>query len=254
METKNIAAIILAGGKGTRMNSDLAKVLHTILGKPIIYYILGKLQKLGIEDITVVVFHQAEPVKKVVSKEFQVKFGVQLGAFGTADALRAGLTQVKDEVKSIVVFNGDDSAFYSLETIQDFTHSHAETQAKVSMMTLNVPADRPLGRVIRDEHGNFEQILESPDYIASGLHSDEINCGAYVFDYQWLKENINKVQMSSKNEFYITDLLNIAKKENAVINIFALNSQLEWVGVNTQEELEYANRKMEDLLDSGGTK
>jgi bifunctional UDP-N-acetylglucosamine pyrophosphorylase/glucosamine-1-phosphate N-acetyltransferase len=110
------------------------------------------------------------------------------------------------------------------------------------MMTLIDPEKERVGKVFRDEKGDFQQLLEYSDYSQLELTSFEVNCGVYLFDYKWLKENIGKIEKNPiKGEYYLTELMNMARKQSRKINIFLLQDKSEWFGVNTQEELQQAN-------------
>jgi bifunctional UDP-N-acetylglucosamine pyrophosphorylase / glucosamine-1-phosphate N-acetyltransferase len=243
MLNNKIAAIVLAGGKGKRMQSDLPKVLHQIASVPMVFYTLKTLGKLGF-TIFVVVQNEESPVKKEIEGNFDCHFAYQITPLGTGHALNTALLEIPESTDTLLVLNGDDSAFYSTKTLKEYLNSHKLQQAAVSALTLIIKDDRALGRIIRDMNGNFLKNLESKEYLASGLKSDEINCGCYIFEVKWLKENIKKLQLSMTSEFYITDLLNIAKKQGANINLFTLEDEAEWVGVNTQDDLKIANQMM----------
>lgn len=245
-----VAAVVLAAGKGTRMNSGTPKVLHQILDKPMIFYPLEKVKNLGIKNIYVVVGYQAEKVKKTVAQTNNCQFAMQRHTLGTAHALKQALRLIDPKHKDILVVNGDDSAFYAIDTLRSLITSHQKNKAVMTMMTMEKKEPNHLGRVIRDNKGNFLQILEWLDFQKSGLKTNEANCGAYVFDRKWLQDNINRVPKSSKGEYYITELLNIAKEESLPINLYPLKNSDEWVGINTPEELAQANRLMAKLRKS----
>ncbi len=243
---ENVAAVILAGGKGTRMQSDLPKVLHPIAGRPMILRTLDNFTKLAMSQIVIVVGHKAEEVQAAIQNEFDCSFALQAEPLGTANAVQTALSSLNSNIKTILVVNGDDSAFYSIETIQHFLSSHLNYQAKVSILTTMVGDENKLGRVIRDEKGQFDQILEASEYANSGFQSREINCGAYVFDVEWLRKNIDQVPVSPKGEYYITELMNIAKKHQDTLNIFQLADPTQWHGINTPEELAAAHDKFQN--------
>jgi bifunctional UDP-N-acetylglucosamine pyrophosphorylase / glucosamine-1-phosphate N-acetyltransferase len=239
---EQIAAIVLAGGRGKRMQSaEKHKTLHEIGNQPMIFYTLNTLNKINLAQTIVVVGHQAEQVKRTISDKFNVEFAHQEIPLGTADALRAGLTKVNRETQTLIVLNGDDSAFYSQKTLENFINSHQQTEAVLSALTLKVDESINLGRIIRDSQGNFDQILELNEYLQSGLKGDEINCGCYVMNVEWLLKTLPKIKKSQTGEYYITDLLNLAKKQQEKINLVNLKNKEEWVGVNTPEELKKAN-------------
>lgn len=236
-----LAVVVMAGGKGTRMKSDLPKVLHKVGERPMVLRNIEKLKSIGLKDIFVVIGHQAEEVKKKISEQFTVTFCLQDQPLGTNHALETALKDITLSFSHIFVINGDDASLYSDETLIDFIQSHINSKAMVSMMTLMVSEENQLGRIIRDDQGNFEKILESFEYKDSGLKSNEINCGVYIFETGWVKNTISEVKLNKKGEYPITDLLNIAYDQNKKINLYVLKDGREWAGVNTPEELVYAN-------------
>lgn len=238
---ENLAAIVLAGGKGVRMESETPKVLHALNGKPIIFYILEKLTDMGIQNIVVVVGYKAEEVKQAISQHFRVNFAFQIEQLGTADAVKTGLSLIGESAENVLVVNGDDSAFYSRNALTDFIASHEEKAPEITAMTVIKPDASSIGRIIRDANGNFQKILEFNEYQSSGLQSGEVNCGAYIFNTNFLREYLPKIPLSQKGEYYITDLLNIAAESGKKINFFELTNPTEWQGINTKEELQKAN-------------
>lgn len=244
----SLAAIVLAGGKGTRMQATLPKVLHHIIDQPMIFYTLETINKLGLTQIFVVVGHQSEEVKEKIRSKFNCEFAYQTKPLGTADAVRSGLKRVGKKIEEILVMNGDDSAFYKVSTLKKLLLSHTQSQCPVSMMTINIKRERRLGRIIRDNKGQFEKIIEAEKDPSLGITSDEINCGLYVFNHKWLKENIHSVKISDKGEYYLTDIFNLAKALGYSVNLFQLKNKDEWVGVNTPDELVLANNQMKKKL------
>lgn len=245
---KKIAAVVLAGGKGTRMQADLPKVLHHIIDRPMIFYTLENLNELGFSNIYVVVGHQSETVKENISSKFNCQFSYQPEPLGTAHAVECALNEINDSVETILVMNGDDSAFYKISTLREFIKSHYRNKCPVSMVTLNLVRERKLGRVVRNKKGEFESIIEAERVQDQGIISDEINCGLYLFNLKWLKKNIKKIKISEKGEYYLTDIFNLAKTLDFCVNLFRLKSKKEWVGVNTPDELLLANKQMQKRL------
>lgn len=247
-DPQNIAAVVLAGGKGTRMQATLPKVLHAIGTQPMIFYTLDTINRLGLSDVYVVVGHQSKEVKAKIKSKFNCKFALQAKPLGTGHAVECALKKLDKNIKTIIVMNGDDSAFYKISTLKKFIASHFEALCPVSMMTVNIKRARRLGRIIRDEAGNFQGIMEAERDIAK---SDEINCGLYVFETSWLNRNISNIKLSDKGEYYLTDLFNMAKEKGDCINLYRLKNKDEWVGVNTPDELNLANEKMQKRLSKG---
>lgn len=244
---ENIAAVVLAGGKGTRMQSPKPKVLHKIGGQPMIFYALSNLYELGIKDIYAVVGFKANLVKQAVGKIFPVKFALQEKQLGTGHAVKTALNTIDQTYDHILVVNGDDSAFYSQATLRNFIESHINSKAVVSLMILKLGDQNKLGKIIKDENNQFLTVLEDQEYQDGGYQTDEVNCGAYLFDLSWLKNNINSITLNPiKQEYYINDLPNMAAKQGQIVNLFTLKDTKEWVGVNSQDELKYANLMMKE--------
>lgn len=243
MNFRSVSAVVLAGGKGKRLNSKTPKVLNEIGGRPMVFYSLEKLINLGIKDIIVVIGYKASEVQKATSfLGFNFKYALQKKPLGTGDATKAALKKVDKKTKTLLVVNGDDSAFYKVSSLKSFLNSHFKTKATISLLTLLPKKEKPIARVIRNLSGEFMRILEYNEYVKSSAKSKEINCGAYIFDAKWLKENINNIKKNSlTGEYYITQLLEIAKDQHQRINLHQLKNEAEWVGVNTQAELHYAN-------------
>lgn len=241
----NISAIVLAAGKGTRMGSPKPKVLHKIGGKPMIEYTLDKLNQSGIKEVILVVGYGAEEIKACLGPRCHFAYQENPQG-GTGDAVKAGLHEVSNNSDTVMVLYGDDSAFYKAETLQKFIVSHIESGNVVSIITADKPQTERIGRIIRDSRGNFEKTMEVWEYEKSGLYSDEVNCGVYLFDRDWLINHINKIKNDNdKREYRITDVLNIAQSEGIHVRLFKLKDPNEWVGINTPEDLEKANHLME---------
>lgn len=247
----NISAIVLAAGKGTRMNSDKPKVLHEIGGKPMIEYTLNKLESLGIKDIVVVVGYEADQAKAALGPKYI--YAIQENpAGGTGDAVKTGFQELDEKSDTVMVLYGDDSAFYKVDTLKQFINFHLgggtdTTPGEISIITAEKPQTERIGRIIRDENGKFEETMEVWEYEKSGLFSDEVNCGVYLFDKKWLKDHIDKIKNDNdKKEYRITDILNIAHGEGTPVGLYELKNPDEWVGINTPEDLERARKLMED--------
>jgi bifunctional UDP-N-acetylglucosamine pyrophosphorylase/glucosamine-1-phosphate N-acetyltransferase len=240
---QKIAAVIMAGGKGTRMKSEKPKVLHEIGGEPMIFHTIRNIQSLGISDIYTVVSYKAAEVTDTVLTKFKVEFAQQNEPLGTGDAVRSALEKMNQPYQTVLVVGGDDSAFYSPATLAELIASHEDSKSVITMMTLIDPEKERMGKVFRTDNGEFDQLLEYSDYSRLQLSSSEVNCGVYLFDWAWLKENIDHIEKNPvKGEYYLTELMNMAKKQGKKINIFLLHNKSEWFGVNTPEELAEANR------------
>ena len=238
MHKEELAVIILAAGKGTRFGENYTKLLHPIFDKPLIYYPIQNLINLRVSNIFVVV---SDPkVEEQVRRYIHCAFVYMPKPTGTADAVKIALPELPKPVKNVLVLNGDDATLYSKKTLEEFLKSHEVNKADISLMTLKTGRNMEVGRVIRDKRKHFSKILEYKEYLESGARSREINCGVYLIDLKFAKENLPKIQKSASGEYYLTDLLNLAKEQQARINLYVLKNHSEWIGINDKKDLKYA--------------
>ncbi|MFH1971806.1 MAG: sugar phosphate nucleotidyltransferase, partial [Patescibacteria group bacterium] len=239
---KDIAAIIFAAGKGTRMGSFTPKVLREVAGRPMISFSLETLRRSAFKEIVLVVGYKKEQVMKETAGAS--KFALQEKPLGTADAAAKGLTKIGDNINTVVALNGDDSAFYKPQTIKKIINSHYDSNAVVSFVSLIKENPEGLGRVVRNKKGELVSIIEEKEADSQEKQIKEVNDGLYVFNKKWLEENIGKVKKSPAGEYYIVDLIKLALKQNKKVNVFKLQNSDEWQGVNNPSQLKEANSKM----------
>jgi UDP-N-acetylmuramoyl-L-alanyl-D-glutamate--2,6-diaminopimelate ligase len=239
---KDIAAIVFAAGKGTRMVSFFPKVLRLIAGRPMISFTLENLRRSAFKEVVIVVGYKKEQVIRETAGAS--KFAYQEKTLGTADAAAKGLSQIGENINTVVALNGDDSAFYKPQTIKNIINSHYNQNAVVSFVSLIKENPEGLGRVVRNDKGELVSIVEEKELDFKQKQIKEVNNGIYVFNKIWLKENIGKVKKSIVGEYYIVDLIKLALKQNKKVNVFKLQNSDEWQGVNTKDQLKEANNKM----------
>jgi len=241
---KDLSGIILAAGKGTRMKSNLPKVIHTICGRPMISYSLENLRNTGIVNLLPVIGYKRHLVLREISRN--IDFVVQIKTSGTGDAVKIALTKINPKMKNILVINGDDSAFYKPETIKNVIETHINSKAVITFVSLIQGNPKGLGRVVRNKHGQFKAIIEEKD---ASEEVRKIKDGLYIFNQVWLRKNILKLTKSPiSKEYYLTDLLKIAVDKSEKISIYKLPDSSEWQGINTPEQLQEAEEKMKKRL------
>lgn len=247
--SKNLSAIILAAGKGSRMHSSLPKILHKICGRPMISYSLENLRAAGVGDITAVISFKRNLVRKYV--QGAVKISIQKNSKGgTGDAVKTGLPFVSKDAKSILVLYGDDTAFYTSQTISKVLELHKENNNILTFITLMKENPFGLGRIVRDSRGKILEIVEEKNATDEQRKIKEVNDGLYIFNKIWLEKNINKlVKNSLTGEYYINEIIRAAILNKKVMS-YKLPNDDEWQGINTPEELEKARQKMEVRLKS----
>ncbi|HKC04829.1 MAG TPA: Mur ligase family protein [Patescibacteria group bacterium] len=248
LRKRDVSAIILAAGKGSRMKSAKPKILHEICGRPMISYSLQNLRRAKVGEIVAVVSYRKNLVNRQIGGE--VKIAIQKNSKGgTADAAASGLSFVSKEAKNVMVLYGDDTAFYTAETIDKVLSKHLDSHSKLTFITLMKDDPHGLGRIIRDKNGNLMGIVEEKDADLESRKIKEVNDGLYIFDKRWLLENLPKVKKSAvTGELYIVELIKMAIDQREKIFAYTLPTDVEWQGINTQEELEKAKAKMEQKL------
>lgn len=238
---KKIAAIILAGGEGKRMNSkQINKVVFSLGGKRMILHTVDRLTGLYISPIIVVVGFAKESVIKVL--DGKVVFAEQSKRLGTAHAVVCALKKLPSNVQMVLVLNGDDSAFYTKNIIKKLIKTHLEKKSVLSFLTITVDNPLGLGRVIRDHNGRVIQVVEEKDATEKQRKINEINPACYIFEISFLKKYLVEVKKSEiTGEYYLTSLIDIAIKNNEKLEAVS-GGKIPWRGINTPEELKEAER------------
>ncbi len=231
-----IGGIILAAGKGTRMNStEINKVALSVGDRPLILRTIDILKSAGLSEIVVVVGFAKESVIKLLTPD--IKIAVQSELLGTGDAERVGLEKISPEIENVLSVSGDDSFLYTREILNEMVAVHNDMKASMTFITVNLDNPTGYGRIIRDESGKIIRIVEELNATEEERKISEVNTGCYLFNKKILEENINKIKVNSlKKEFYLTDILEIFLENKftiASINIPSAN----WRGINTPEEL-----------------
>lgn len=243
----NKSIIVLAAGAGTRMKSDTPKVLHKISGKPMLYYSIKEALKLS-DDITVVLFHQAQRVQAEMEKYFSnINFVIQdhINFPGTGGAVM-GITP---KYPKVLVLNGD------MPLIQASELEKFEIDATIVMSVLELKSADGYGRVII-ENGNVKKIVEQKDANATELAVTIANAGIYQFETKFLLENLPKLNNNNaQKEYYITDLVEMAISQGKALKPLVVNEE-NFKGVNSKVELADAevihqNRIKKEFMKSG---
>ena len=240
MESNDVGVVILAAGKGTRMKSDIAKVLHKVGGKCMIVHVIECARKIARDNVHVVVGHQAHEVKRKINKFFKVKFAMQEQLLGTGDAVKAAIPGLKPSIKDVVVLCGDVPLIQE-STLKNMVDGHKKNQAKVSVLATDVDDPKGYGRIVLDEQNNMICIKEEADASETEKKIKKINTGIYCFDKKLLISVIAELKPdNSQKEYYLTDVIEIAQKRHEKILVITMDDPGQVIGVNTLEELEKA--------------
>lgn len=235
-----VAAVVLAAGRGSRMKSDLPKVLHLVNDEPLLVMPLRTLTSIKLSQIITIVKHQAELVAPVAKPYADIAY--QGEAYGTAKAAEACLPVLNPEIDTVMIVNGDDSMFYEAKTFKDVLAKHKKENNTITFITLLKKNPTGLGRVIYDKEGNFKKIVEEKDATVREKKVNEVNDGVYVFDRKFFDEHISEVVPSEvTGEYYLTDLINMALEQDKKVGTFLLENSLEFYGISTQADVAQAN-------------
>lgn len=237
----DIAAIILAAGRGTRMNStDTNKVMSDLHGKPMLSYSVENLHQAGIETVVVVVGFAKESITAYFGNK--LLYAYQNEPTGTAHAVISGLSVLPNNVDQVLSVYGDDSYLYSAELLKKLIEMHVVNNADVTMLTVEMDDPTGLGRIIRDENGKVVGIVEEKVASDEQKKITEINTGCFVFNRKFLEEFLPKIEKNeTAQEYYLTDIIEVAVKNNKKIETYAAG-KIPWRGVNRPEELEEARK------------
>ena len=240
IEQKALDVLILAAGLGTRMRSDLAKVLHRLDGRPLINHVCRTATALAPQNIYVVIGHQGEEVKAAVLNELdeqQVVFATQEKQLGTGDAVNAARQYLQEKDSTLVVLSGD-VPMIRPETLAALVQQHHRKDAACTILTVKLNDPSGYGRIIRDEAGVFERIIEQKDATDDEKQISEINAGIYCFDTKLLFSALSAVQNNnSQGEYYLTDVPSLLRDAGEDVAIFQFGDSHEIEGVNDRVQL-----------------
>lgn len=244
LDLNRVGAVILAAGRGTRLNCvDKPKVMLEIGGKPIVSYIIETLKSVGFkkEQICLVVGFQKEKVMKYFGDS--VSYAVQDEQKGTAHAAYTGMKSLPKEIEQVLVLGGDDSAFYTKESLLDFIQTHTETGAKLSLLSVELENPSRVGRVVRYPDKSVA-IVEKEYWTEVEEKIKEISTGTFCFDRAWFEKMYpTMLPLRKLGEYGLPTALAVARGEGVKYQVVRLADPKEWLGINTRDELEEANKR-----------
>ena len=237
MTTNSVAAIILAAGKGTRMRSQRAKVLHQLGGEPMIARAVRAVAALAPDPIVIVVGHQAREVEAAINFP-HARFALQQSQRGTGDAARCALGQLPANFTGdVLITYGDMPAIKSL-TLRAFLDAHRKRGAKLSFISIVLDDPAAYGRVIRDADGKIDKIVEFRDASPTERTIKEINTGFYLVDSALLRSALAELKPgNAQDEYYLTDIVAMARERREKVEAWVAANPAEFAGINSREEL-----------------
>ena len=223
-------AVILAAGQGTRMKSKLYKVLHPVCGKPMVQHVVDQVEKLQVDSIVTVIGHGSEKVKAQLGNS--VNYVYQQEQLGTAHAVIQAKDLLGDKEGVTLVVCGDTPLMTS-ETIEALFLHHEKVGAKATILTAKASNPDGYGRIIRNQMGVVEKIVEHKDATEAERKITEINTGTYVFDNALLFQALNNVSNENvQGEYYLPDVIEILKQQGETVSAFQTIDFNETIGVN----------------------
>ena len=244
----DIAAIVLAAGKGTRMKSSKAKVLHLLAGRPIIRYVIETALKVVGHNIVVVVGNEAEAVRKTVTKTADVLFAYQEVQLGTGHAVQCALPSVPSNIKNVIILCGD-VPLITEQTIKELVDTHLNARNAITLLGVNIDNPTGYGRLIIDSNGEVQRIVEETDATKAEKAITTINSGIYCIHSEFLMSAINQLNSNNaQNEIYLTDIIEVASNSGLSIGMMLVPEYTELIGINTLDDLD----RVEAVIEARG--
>ncbi|RWS39549.1 bifunctional UDP-N-acetylglucosamine diphosphorylase/glucosamine-1-phosphate N-acetyltransferase GlmU [Bacillus mycoides] len=242
----NRFAVILAAGKGTRMKSKLYKVLHPVCGKPMVQHVVDQVSQLGLQKLVTVVGHGAEKVQEQLGNVSE--FALQAEQLGTAHAVDQAASVLANEEGTTLVICGD-TPLITAETMEALLQQHEEAGAMATVLTAYIEEPAGYGRIVRNENGHVEKIVEHKDANEEELAIKEINTGTYCFDNKALFASLSKVSNDNvQGEYYLPDVIEILKNEGHIVSAYQTEHFAETLGVNDRVALSQAEIIMKNRI------
>jgi UDP-N-acetylglucosamine diphosphorylase/glucosamine-1-phosphate N-acetyltransferase len=244
-----VAIVILAAGLGTRMKSGKAKVLHEILGRPMISYVVDTAQAVAGRNLVLVIGHQADIVKKTVEGQADVQYAYQEQQLGTGHAVMCAMPVLPDSTRHVVVLCGD-VPLLGGDTLQNFVDDHRSKNRTLSVLAVYLDDPKGYGRIVHDNNGNVVGIVEEADATSSQKSINLVNTGIYCVERDFLESALQQIRSdNAQGEYYLTDIVGVARQENLPIGVTIGDNADEFVGINSREHLEAVERMMRPTPD-----
>lgn len=231
------AIIILAAGKGKRMNSNIPKVLHQLNNITLIERVIYTARNLNCSKIIVVIGHKKEMIKTHLASYKDIEYAVQNEQKGTAHAVKMCFKNLCDFKGSVIILSGD-VPLISTDTLKKLIETKNKTNAESAILTADTESPSGYGRIIRDQNGLLKKITEDKDCSDEELKINEINAGIYIVDNHYLINYIPKIKNENfQGEYYLPDLLNLMVQDRKLVAIYKTNNINEISGINSIEQL-----------------
>jgi UDP-N-acetylglucosamine diphosphorylase/glucosamine-1-phosphate N-acetyltransferase len=226
------------------MKSDKAKVLHEVGERPMILYVVEVARKAAGDDIIVVVGHQAQKVREIISEIAQLHFVYQEKQLGTAHAVLCALPYIPDHCDEVVILCGDVPLILP-ETITGLVEDHLASYRDISILAVELKDPYGYGRILRDDSGQVIGIIEEKDATGEQRKIKLINAGIYCINKKFLQDALPKIKSNNvQEELYLTDIMAIGHKEKKKMGLMVAADDYQILGVNNCRDLEEADKIM----------
>ncbi len=236
-----IACVILAAGKGVRMHSALPKVLHPLLGRPLVTYAIDTAQEVTRRQPILVIGHGADEIRQITGES--VQYVLQQPQLGTGHAVMQAESLQRDQ-SDLVLVTYADMPLLRTETLSLLVRTQQEQSSALTLLTTVSDQPRGFGRISRDENGQVCSVVEEAQATPEQLAIDELNVGVYCFDASWLWDALHEVELSPKGEYYLTDLVEIAVSSGRKVHTCQVDDIDETIGINTRVHLAEASEAL----------
>ena len=228
-------AVILAAGQGTRIKSNIPKVLHKVCGKEMVNHVIDNMRKAGIEDVNVIIGNGSELVKES-TKDRNVSYSLQEEQLGTGHAVKCAKEFLQGKDGVVAVFTGD-APLTRVETIENLIKEHIEKGNKATLLSAYVDDPTGYGRIIRDDNKEVLKIVEHKDCNEEELKVNEMNAGMYCFDIKSLLSSLEELNNNNvQREYYLTDVIGILKDKKEKVGALVTDYE-DTLGVNSRAQL-----------------
>ncbi|OPX84508.1 MAG: Bifunctional protein GlmU [Pelotomaculum sp. PtaB.Bin104] len=242
----DLAAVILAAGKGTRMNSKLPKVLHPVCGSPMLSYVIDAVTGAGVNQVVVVAGYAAELVSRAVEGKAEVV--IQAEQLGTAHALIQAEPCLKNFSGSLLVLCGD-TPLIEAGTLAKLVDQHQSAGVAATVLTAEVADPTGYGRVIRDGEGRVLKIIEEKDASPAEELVREVNTGIYCFKADGLFDVLKQIiPANAQGEYYLTDAISIYAGRGQDVGVVVIQNPKEFAGINDRVQLAGAEQYLRGLV------
>ncbi len=237
-------ALILAAGKGVRMKSELPKVLHPVLGKPMVEYVIDAARSVGADPVTVIIGFGRERMREALVSN-RVSFVEQTEQLGTGHAVQCYARSAGASPENLLVICGD-TPLISRETLKKLVDTHEARNPSLTMLTLDMTSPGGYGRILRDSSGNVTAIREAKDCTEAQRAIREVNLAVYLFKGPVLFESIGRLKNNNKQgEYYLTDVVEMLSSAGHPIEALKENDETSTLGINSRQDLARVAKIME---------